>query len=243
MAETNEQILADIRKIQQIAIVPTMLEVICRATGMGFAAIIRVTEDRWIACSVRDEIGFGVQEGGELKLETTICNEVRESRQAVLIDHVAEDSHFCNHHTPKIYGFQSYISLPIVLNTGEVFGTLCALDPAPHKVSDIKIAGMFSLFAELIAFHLQALDMLEFTQEKIRATSNQLNKVKEENERYEHLTYHSLREPVRKISLFSDILLQANENSDPEKLKLAAVNINRFSHELANMLRQLNNGI
>lgn len=40
----------DIDKVQRITAVPTILDVVCRATGMGFAAIARVTDNRWIAC-------------------------------------------------------------------------------------------------------------------------------------------------------------------------------------------------
>jgi GAF domain-containing protein len=232
-------LLEDIEKIQQISIVPSMLEVICRSTGMGFAAIARVTDDRWVACSVRDEINFGLHPGGELELETTICNEIRQNHQAVVIDHVDQHPQFCKHHTPKKYGFQSYISFPIVLNTGEFFGTLCAIDPKPHIVSDVKITGMFTLFAQLIAFHLQALDVLERSQTGIKQANEQLVAVKEENRGYEHLTYHSLREPVRKLSFFSDKLLLAADVADMKKVKETAADINRFSLELAGMLRHL----
>ena len=47
---------ADIAAVQGIAAVPRILEVVCRTTGMGFAAVARVTEQRWICCAVRDEI-------------------------------------------------------------------------------------------------------------------------------------------------------------------------------------------
>src|SRR3954464_716270 len=104
---------ADIAAVQGIAAVPRILEVVCRATGMGFAAVARVTEQRWICCAVRDEIEFGLTPGGELKVETTICHEIRQSHKAVIIDHVADDQMFCGHHTPAMYGFQSYISVPI----------------------------------------------------------------------------------------------------------------------------------
>ena len=145
----------------RIAAVPTILEVVCRTTGMGFAAVARVTEDRWIACAVRDEIAFGFAPGGELKVETTICDEIRDSRQAVVIDHVAEDLQFRDHHTPKMYCFQSYLSMPIVLPDGTFFGTLCAIDPRPAKLNNPAIVGMFRLFAELIAFHLDANQRLD----------------------------------------------------------------------------------
>ena len=49
----------DIAAIQGIDAVPNILEVVCRITGMGFAAVARVTEDRWVACAVRDEIVSG----------------------------------------------------------------------------------------------------------------------------------------------------------------------------------------
>ena len=44
------------------------------------------------------------------------------SRQAVVIDHVAEDAVYRDHHTPRQYGFQSYISMPIILADGTFFG-------------------------------------------------------------------------------------------------------------------------
>jgi signal transduction histidine kinase len=126
---------------------------VCRTTGMGFAAIARVTEDRWVACAVRDQIAFGLTPGGELDLQTTICDEIRQSGHAVVIDEVARDNMFSHHHTPAQYGFQSYISMPILRN-GTFFGTLCAIDPKPAKLNNPAVIGMFELFADLIAQHL-----------------------------------------------------------------------------------------
>src|SRR4051812_40877746 len=72
----------DIRAVQLIDAVPRILEVICRTTGMGFTAVARVTDDRWIAGAVGDSIAFGLEPGGELKIEPTICDEIRTSREA-----------------------------------------------------------------------------------------------------------------------------------------------------------------
>ena len=114
-------IAADIAAVQRIDAVPRILEIVCRSTGMGFAAVARVTDKRWVCCAVRDEIEFGLQPGGELKVETTICHEIRQSHHAVVIDHVGEDEVFAGHHTPAMYGFQSYISVPIALADGTIF--------------------------------------------------------------------------------------------------------------------------
>src|ERR1700685_1871390 len=98
---------ADIDSVGGIEAVPTILDVVCRTTGMRFAAVARVTEDRWVACSVLDEIDFGLKPGGELRVESTICHEIRQSREPVIIENVSEDAVWCRHHTPATYGFQS----------------------------------------------------------------------------------------------------------------------------------------
>ena len=147
---------ADIIAIEAIPAVPTILDVVCRTTGMGFAAVARVTEDRWIACATRDDIAFGLRPGGELEVATTICHEIRQSGTAVVIDHVSEDTTYRGHPTPALYGFQSYISVPIILPDGQVFGTLCAIDPEPAKLNRPDVIGMFKMFADLIAIHLDA---------------------------------------------------------------------------------------
>jgi len=151
-----DDIQNDIAAIGRIEAIPTILEVVAQSTGMGFAAVARVTESRWVACAVLDNIHFGLLPGSELPASTTICSEIRALRREVIIDHVAEDPQFCSHPTPAKYGFQSYISVPIILPNGEVFGTLCAIDPQPRKLKGSVAVGMFRLFAQLIAFHLDA---------------------------------------------------------------------------------------
>jgi hypothetical protein len=55
---------ADIAAVQVIAAVPRILEMVCRSTGMGLAAVARVTEELWVCCAVRDEIEFGLPPRG-----------------------------------------------------------------------------------------------------------------------------------------------------------------------------------
>ena len=187
---------ADITTVQQIDAVPRILEVVCRTTGMGFAAVARVTDSRWICCAVRDEIAFGLLPGGELQVETTICHEIRQHHEPVVIDNVSEDLLFCNHHTPATYGLQSYISMPILLADGSFFGTLCAIDPAPHKLNTPETIQMFRLFAELIAFHLNAAD-------KIASSAADLSnerKTAELREQFIAVLGHDLRNPLASIA-------------------------------------------
>src|SRR5215217_3776168 len=185
----------DLQAVASIDAVPSILEVVCHITGLGFAAVARVTEDEWVALAVRDTIGFGLQPGGELAIKTTICNEIRASRELVVIDHVAEDPDFRDHPTPKQYGFQSYISVPIILRSGEFFGTLCAIDPKPAKVSDPATIKTFQLFAELLALHME-------NRERVTTTTVALldeRRTAELREQFIAVLGHDLRNPLAAI--------------------------------------------
>jgi len=127
-----------------------ILRDICATTGMGFAAIARVTEQRWIACLVEDRIDFGLDPGDELKIHETICDEIRDSGAAVVIDDVSDDIKWSRHPIPVIYGFKSYCSFPVYLEDGTFFGTLCAIDPEPRRVTDEAIIEMFANYARTV---------------------------------------------------------------------------------------------
>jgi signal transduction histidine kinase len=196
---------ADIDAVDSIAAVPTILDVVCRTTGMGFAAVARVTDDRWIACQVLDSINFGLQPGGELKVETTICHEIKTNREPVVINHVDNDDRYRHHHTPLMYGFQSYISMPIILPDGRFFGTLCAIDPKPHQLNNPEVIGMFKLFAELIGFHLEAHEKLASTS----ASFENERKTSELREQFIAVLGHDLRNPLASIQAGTNMLLRA----------------------------------
>lgn len=187
---------SSVAAVAAIELVPAMLDTVCRVTGMGFAAVARVTDKRWIACSVLDNIAFGLAPGGELKLETTICHEIRQSQQAVLIPDVDLDEIYCSHHTPALYGFRSYISFPIILPGGRFFGTLCAIDPEPRDLDRPEIHNIFRMFADLIGFHLDQSERLTLTQEELgreRETGIQ-------REQFIAVLGHDLRNPLAALA-------------------------------------------
>jgi signal transduction histidine kinase len=239
MVQPDDFLFADVEKVKQIPIVQTVLEVICRSTGMGFAAVARVTEDRWVACSVQDEMGFGLKPGEELEIGTTICNEIRDSGQAVVIDHVDENEFYCGHPTPRIYGFKSYISLPITLKSGEFFGTLFAIDPKPNQLQNPRVIGMFHLFAELLAFHLDSISLMERTRTAMHDLATQLLVSDNENRQYRHISSHNLQEPLRKLRVFSDMLVNATDRYEIEKAKELAVRIRSSAQQFSMMVKDL----
>ncbi|MCE7063282.1 ATP-binding protein [Dyadobacter sp. CY343] len=239
MTDPQSDIPGDIAKIEQIPIVPTMLEVICRSTGMGFAAIARVTEDKWVACSVLDEISFGLKAGGELVLETTICNEIRLNHEIVVIDNVDEDPQFRAHHTPIMYGFKSYISVPIILKNGEFFGTLCAIDPKPASLKNIKTIGMFQLFVDLISYHLESIETAQKSRQKLSDMNHQLADSIHINSQFQFISNHNLQEPLRKMRVFSGMMLEAANKNDLDKVRSYATKVDASALKFSAIITEL----
>lgn len=124
-----------------------VLDQVRRLTGMKFAAIAFVSEDRWIASLVSDDLEFGLTAGEELDVRTTICDQVRSCSTEILIDDVAQDPEWSSHPVPRKYGFKSYLSVPILVGSS-FFGTLCAIDPDPREE---PLAGVRDKLLELAA--------------------------------------------------------------------------------------------
>jgi signal transduction histidine kinase len=202
MRETAEDIARDLAAIARIECIPELLRVVCRTTFMGFAGVARVSEFSWTACAVEDHIGLGLKPGGQLDISTTLCMEARNFRAPVVFDHASIDPVYASHHTPRIYGIESYISVPIVLKDGEYFGNLFAIDRAPARPSRPEIVSMFKLFANLISLHLDA--------EKVRLSHTKalLEEVAKGELRDQFIAVlgHDLRTPLSAISSSASLL-------------------------------------
>lgn len=223
----------DWRSVGRIDAIGRILEVVCRATGLGFSAVAQVTDCQWIACAVRDEIAFGLKPGEELVLETTICNEIRQSHKLVVIDEVRVSEAYRDHPTPKMYGFQSYISVPIFLPDGGFFGTLCAIDPSPAKVDSPAIVGMFKLFAELIALHIESEHRVSITEVALEA-ERELARIQAQ---YIAVLGHDLRNPLAAIQFGTDILsMEPQSETSAEVIAAISRSVSRIEELIGNVL-------
>ncbi|WP_158045987.1 GAF domain-containing sensor histidine kinase [Skermanella pratensis] len=202
--EERQMIAADVSAIGKIGAVPSILEVVAETTGMGFVTVARVTEGTWTACAILDRISFGLPVGGELDVSTTLCSEVRDNRLPIIIDNAAEDLRYRDHHTPKLYNIKSYISFPIFRGNGEYFGTLCAIDPHPAKVSDPRITSMMEAFSKLIGMQLES----EERHLKAQADLLSEQQTSELREQFIAVLGHDLRNPLFAIESGTNLLLR-----------------------------------
>ena len=200
---------ADIATIGRISAVPAILQVIRELTGLRFAAVARVTEDSWTACAVLDQLDFGLQVGGELDVVTTLCHEIRAAHTSVVIDKASEDPLYRDHHTPRLYKFESYISVPVFRTDGRFFGTICALDPNPAQLKSSSIQSTMESFARMLALQIEAEENAQRTETALL----QERETAELREQFIAVLGHDLRNPLFAISAGAEMLLR--KHPDP----------------------------
>lgn len=239
-----QSILDDLLTVQRISAVPAILQVVSETTGLRFAAVARVTGTSWTACAVLDRIEFGLKVGGELDVTTTLCSEIHASHHPIIISDVSADPDYCNHHTPQLYGFESYISVPVLRADGSMFGTLCALDPLPKKLSDPATLAMFESFARLLTLQIEAEEQQQATRTALadeRTTGHQ-------REQFIALLGHDLRTPLASIQAASDLLVRRSNERGTQQLaehvRAASQRASRMVDDMLDFARgQLGNGI
>ena len=205
---------ADVAFVKSIGVLPKLLEVACRMTGAGFAGVARVTEDSWIACMVRDEIGLGLAPGSALPLDNTFGRDVGQSRQRIIIENAAMDAVHAANPMSKLFGVQSYISVPIILADDTFFGTLCAIDRRPARLDTPETVTMFVLLAELIAHHIDATDRFTASQKNL-ADALEVSQLREQ---FIAVLGHDLRSPLGAISLGASLLAEKQTGGRERKI-------------------------
>lgn len=203
-----------VREVQEIGAVGQILETVAAITGLGFVAIAHVTDHSWTTCAVLDKLGFGLKVGDGLDVTTTLCEEVRATARAIVIDHVRESEQYRDHHTPRIYGFQSYFSIPIFRPDGAYFGTLCGLDLQPAMLSTPATVSTLELFSQLISKQLE----VERVHAEVQSELQTEREISELREQFIAVLGHDLRTPLGVIQ--SGIALLRHKHPDPASLPL-----------------------
>ncbi|NJW51375.1 GAF domain-containing sensor histidine kinase [Salinimicrobium oceani] len=184
-----------------------MLQIVCSTTNLRFAAIARVTNERWVACATMDNVPLGLNPSDELNIDDTFCQQVHREGEIVIFDDVDKSERYCDHHVPKLYGIKSYISVPIYKRNGEFFGTLCALDSVPGNIDTDEVKGMFRLFTDLISFHLNAQDEVKAAEAELQEE----RKVAELRDQFIAILGHDLKNPIATMRMSADILLKMSK--------------------------------
>ena len=132
-----------------------------------------------------------------------------------------------------MYGFQSYISMPILRKNGAFFGTLCAIDPRPAKLKTPQTVGMFRLFADLIGFHLEAQERLVHSEAALVGE----RQTAEVREQFIAVLGHDLRNPLASIDAGTRLLAKGELDDKAQSIvALIEQSVRRMAGLIDNVL-------
>ena len=104
--------------------------------------------------------------------------------------------------------------MPIKLTDGSFFGTLCAIDPEPHKLNTPETIEMFEMFADLIGYHLSTIDRMQTTE----ASLAEERRNSELREQFIAVLGHDLRNPLTGISGGMELLKRMKLNEKETRI-------------------------
>ena len=198
------------------------LDLACTVTGMRVALVGEVSESTWRSIQSIDSAGLGISSGMILDINRTFCKDVRSSRVPVWFGDALAHPVFQDNPIPGMYGFRSYISVPLMLTDGSIFGTLCTLDPEPKPVDEQQVQSMNDV-AALVAAQIDALrshdadsrtidglkeqgDMVGRQLAEYEQSNAELQRVAKQREEFIGVLAHDLRNPVQAIRAGVDLL-------------------------------------
>jgi signal transduction histidine kinase len=146
-AGVPDELAGELGRIEGLKAVPVLLQLICRTTGLGCAAIFRAKAEQAVLAAIDDRLATGLKPGEILDGALVL-------RAPVLIEDVSADPRLRDHPLVKRFRLRSCVSAPILGADGSLFGTLFAFDSAPHVFVQPETGVMFERLAELIGVAL-----------------------------------------------------------------------------------------
>ena len=231
--ETPKDVALAVAAIGRIEAVPTLLKVLCEITGMRLAMVAHVTARLWTVCAIEDDLHLGISPGGPLAVRTNLAFESHPAETPIVIEQASSDSRYMNRDRRGLYQLESYVSVPIFLSNGNYFGTLCAFDPKPARLTQPFILSTFNRFAALIASQLSQ----QLQREREHTALLDERATGELREQFIAILGHDLRNPLQAIFAGSDLLQR--KLTDPSLSGIAArikTNVRRMSSLIDDVL-------
>ena len=136
-------------------------------TGISLTMIHRLEGDTLVVSHACDRMGLDIQPPVTVDRSDTFCDAVLESLSPLIVPDADADPRWRQLPGKLLIGTRSYISVPIVLSDGRVFGTLCAHDRRTLDLGPPEIDAM-RVLARMIAFQIERDDALRRERETAR---------------------------------------------------------------------------
>lgn len=117
---------------------------------LGLWMVTRTDGQRWIVLQSADR-GYGIKPGDVLPYAESLCAQRLACTAPDIAPDVDQVAAYRDAPARRRAPVRAYISLPLVLENGEAFGTLCALDPSPQQPELARHQALLTLLARQLA--------------------------------------------------------------------------------------------
>lgn len=114
--------------------------------GMGLWMVTRVNGDDWVVLTSVDD-GYGVDAGRVFRWHDSICSRLVAGSGPSIAPSVEAVDAYRDAPIREYTEIGAYIGVPILAGDGELFGTLCAIDPSPQPEALTEALPLVELLA------------------------------------------------------------------------------------------------
>lgn len=122
--------------------------------GFGLWMIARTEGEDWILLQSEDH-GYGVKPGTVFRWADSFCSEMVKGNGPRIAPNSDSVPAYAAATIGRQVAIKAYVGVPLVDADGELFGTLCAIDPSPQSEDIVREQGLIELLARLLSTLLQ----------------------------------------------------------------------------------------
>lgn len=127
-----------------------VLDYLQTAVPLSFWSVTRYEDDAQVYLAVRDT-AYGLKPGDTARWSDTMCQFVVGGTAPTIAPDVDLVPQYATAGARATMAVGAYVGIPIVDADGEVFGTLCGIDPVPQPVELVNHAALLEIFTRLLS--------------------------------------------------------------------------------------------
>jgi GGDEF domain-containing protein len=148
----NDRPPATSRPLRTAAGIGRLLELACGQLDMPVSFLTRLDGDSYVfAHFAGEQDRLGACEGDAIPLSDTYCQRMLDGRIGSTVADLAAEPETCDLDLTKSLGLRAYAGVPVNLRSGEIYGTLCAIDTRPHPELSERHAKLLGFLSDLAA--------------------------------------------------------------------------------------------
>lgn len=108
-----------------------VLEYLRERFGLGLWMVTRTVGDEWLVLRATESDDYDIAAGTVLPWSDSLCSRMMSGAGPAAAPDTGEVPAYARAPVTEAFGIGAYLGVPIHLPDGELFGTLCAIDPTP----------------------------------------------------------------------------------------------------------------